>query len=456
MKFVKIPESCDVVIVGGGPSGVMAAYGVAREGYSAVILDKKEYQKIGNKTCGEALDKPVPILLKEKFNIDLPQDSELPSKISYLSFSAEKPEFKLKARAPAFITNRLNYGQRLLKEAKNVGAKVFGNAPVRDVIVEDKQIVGVKFHYKGKIKTIRSKVVIDSSGYIGIIRKLIPNELKHGVNYKLSDKYTVATYREIIELDEKHDYLEEVLLFYVEHIPMPGYAWIFTSGPRQLNIGIIWPKSVPYPDNKSLKDIYHETFYDYYAPSSYKILHKGGGQIPIGLPFDSLVFNGAILTGDAASVVNPVTAEGHTQALLTGYEAAVTSISALKKASFKREDLWDYNVRIMNTMGKTSIISLYVQDYFKKIGAKGLAFLLKRGFATQKDLERIFAENNFKFSSWEKIKKVIRVTPRFGLLIKFAQLLRKQKEGADLYLKYPENPKELDTWIQERNDLPVL
>ena len=453
---MKIPEICDVLIVGGGPSGAMAAYGVAREGYSAVILDKKEYEKIGNKTCGEALDKPAPLLLKEKFDIEFPHGEELPSKISYLSFSAEKPEFKLKAKAPAFITNRLEYGQRLLKEAVDVGAKVYGNAPVRELIVESGQIVGARFHYKGEIKTIRSKLVIDSSGFIGIIRKLIPNELKYGINYELPDKYTVATYREIVELNEEHDYPEEILLLYIKEIPMPGYAWIFTSGERKLNIGLIWPKDAAYPDNKSLKDIYHEIFQKYYPPNCYKVIHKGGGQIPVGLPFDSLVFNGAILTGDAASVVNPVTAEGHTQALLTGYEASVTAIDALKKKSFKREDLWDYNVRIMTTMGKTSIISLYVQDYFKKIGANGLAFLLKRGFVTQDDLERIFAENDFKFSNWKKTKKAISVLPRLGLLHKFVQLLKKQKEGADHYLDYPKDPKNLESWIEKRNMLSVF
>ncbi|MCH8906190.1 MAG: FAD-binding protein [Candidatus Heimdallarchaeota archaeon] len=47
----------DLIIVGGGPAGVSCAITVAKHGYSVVIIDKKSRDIIGDKTCGDAIDK---------------------------------------------------------------------------------------------------------------------------------------------------------------------------------------------------------------------------------------------------------------------------------------------------------------------------------------------------------------------------------------------------------------
>ena len=47
----------DVAIVGGGPAGVICAITVAQNGFKVAIVDKKSRDKIGDKTCGDAIDK---------------------------------------------------------------------------------------------------------------------------------------------------------------------------------------------------------------------------------------------------------------------------------------------------------------------------------------------------------------------------------------------------------------
>ena len=53
----------DVCVVGGGPSGVITAYSVAKAGYKCIILDKKPRDLIGDKNCGDALDGLYTLLL---------------------------------------------------------------------------------------------------------------------------------------------------------------------------------------------------------------------------------------------------------------------------------------------------------------------------------------------------------------------------------------------------------
>jgi flavin-dependent dehydrogenase len=48
-------DKYDVIIVGGGPAGSIAAITLARKKYTVLILDKKPRDMIGDKTCGDCL-----------------------------------------------------------------------------------------------------------------------------------------------------------------------------------------------------------------------------------------------------------------------------------------------------------------------------------------------------------------------------------------------------------------
>ncbi len=447
------PKSADVIVVGGGPAGALAAIVVANAGKDVIILDKKKRNRIGDKTCGEALDKPAPLLFKKELGLELPHGEELTSPIEFLSFTSINLDEKLKAKTPAFLVNRLKYGQRLLREAENRGARIFGDSPVRELIIKGDQIEGVRIHRNGKLVEIRAKIVIDASGFVAVVRKNIPSEIKRSTEYEVPDDSIVATYREIVEFEDDHPLENEIVLWYREDIPIPGYAWIFTSGPKRLNLGITWPKNIPYPDGKKLKDIYHGVFDDLYPQNTYRIVHSGGGQIPIRIPFASVVFNGAMLVGDAGCFVDPTTAEGHGPALLSGYQAGKTAVKALKNGSYRREDLWEMNLVMMKGSGKTSAMSYVMQRLMVDLTPKGINKILKKNLLTQEELERIFVEENFEFSMGTKIKKTLKFFPNFLPLIKIMKAINRVEEVASHYDAYPKDPSGLDEWTAKRNSL---
>ena len=45
----------DVIIAGAGTGGATTAYTLAKRGHSVLLIDRKERDNIGNKTCGDAL-----------------------------------------------------------------------------------------------------------------------------------------------------------------------------------------------------------------------------------------------------------------------------------------------------------------------------------------------------------------------------------------------------------------
>lgn len=453
-------QSYDVVVVGGGPSGVMSAITIAKSGYKVILLDKKGYEKIGDKNCGDAIDMTHLNDLKDILNDPYPslEKGEANSRIKRITIASGGIKNKISAtQLDGYIVNRLKYGQKLLKNAEELGVEIRHSTSVKDIIVEGEQIVGVicSNREKGEYE-IRGKIIIDASGYIGKIRKLIPDNIRGDIDLDLPDKYGIATYREIIELTNEHEFPEEIVWFYHDNVPVPGYLWIFTEGQRRLNIGITWPRDIPYPEGKSLKKLYHEFLDPYFNPKEYTVINAGGGNIPMRPMFDSLVFNGVILVGDAAAAVDPTTFEGHGPALESGRYAGKTAIRALEKNNVTQEGLWPYNCDFARYPGGTFAQSFVFSLLLREMGTENLSFLIKRGIVSEQDLIVIFQDPDQKIGLSAQIKKVIKAFPRLRLLIKLKKTLDLLDEVKAHYMEYPEKPNGLDTWIEKRNNLFVI
>ncbi|MCE7735194.1 MAG: NAD(P)/FAD-dependent oxidoreductase [Candidatus Heimdallarchaeota archaeon] len=451
----------DVCVVGGGPSGVICAYAIAKAGYTCIILDKKPRDLIGDKNCGDALDGLHVDIIHEKLGIEPPslKKGEARELINIISIAAGRLENKLSAETPGYLVNRLVYGQRLLNDAETVGVEIRPDSTVRNVIVENDQIVGVGyFHKNGKQHEVRAKITIDASGIIGIIRKNIPTELKNGINYDFLENDVIKTYREIIKLkgDKDHPYREEIILYYPPGIKPPGYIWIFSEGPKMLNIGITWVKSDPYPEGKTMKKLFHDYLDPYLPPDSYEIIHKGGGNIPMRPNFDSMVFNGAMLVGDAAGTVDPTTFEGHGPALESGRLAGKTAILALKVNSFKVADLWQYNIDFMRYPGVMHAQSHIAAKMIRDIDINGLKFLLERRIIDETMLRNLFQEKDTEIPNSVLFKKFLKAFPRWPMMRKLWKYMTLIDKAEEIYEEFPHKPEDLKVWRTKRNKVLKL
>jgi len=446
----------DVIIVGGGPAGVSSAISIAKNGFKVVIIDKKKINDIGEKTCGDAIDKAALMRVKDKIGVELPFENEISDVISKMSIAANEINTKVSLDAPGYQIKRLEYGQRLLKEARDLGVVIIPNSPVRGIIYENGYINGVTYYEKSIKKELRAKFTIDASGAYAVIRKSLPDELLvDGMTKSLSDDQVWPTYREIIKLrDDKksHNFTEEIVLMFDDDYPPPGYFWIFTEGEGYLNIGIGWEKT---QNLGKLKDKLRFELGKYYKRDDYEIIKKGGGQIPFRPPFDSLVFNGGALAGDAACMVHPVTAEGHGPALDTGVNLGLTISSALKNNRRDKESIWEYNLSVARHYGRKHMEAHLMKLMLRNIGGKGLKYLIKRDILSDEQLNLIFAgeELGDAVSNYEIIQKIIKLLYKPKLLWELIKLIRGLKKVNKIYLEYPIEPIELKNWRGKRNSL---
>ncbi|MHA2501391.1 MAG: NAD(P)/FAD-dependent oxidoreductase [Candidatus Kariarchaeaceae archaeon] len=449
----------DVIIVGGGPAGVSCAITVAQAGYKVVIVDKKSRERIGDKTCGDAIDKAALLRLNERIGLELPSGAEVSDPITKMSIAADDIDIKLSLDAPGFQVNRLIYGQRLLKDAEKLGVEVISDAPVRGILTEEVNgetyLTGIKYRKDGEEVVIRGKFTIDASGAYAAIRKELPDEfLNDGIKRELDDDELWPTYREIIQLKSevaKHRWRNEIILMYDDDYPPPGYFWLFTEGEGALNFGIGWEKT---QDLGKLKEKLHAEMAQYFSPDQYDVIARGGGQIPFRPPFDSLVFNGGALAGDAACMVHPVTAEGHGPALDTASHLGTSIISALKDDRRDRDSLWGYNVNVAHHYGEKHMAAHTMKEMLRSVGADGLKFLIEKEIFKEEELNLIFAgtEITNAVSNLEKLKRLLKLFMRPSLLLHLKKLLTYSNRVNDIYQAYPTNPEDLANWRKERNE----
>lgn len=446
-------KNADVIVVGGGPSGVVSAMTIAKQGFSVILLDRKSRDKIGDKTCGDAVDKAAFQRVKDGIGIDFPFDEELSENIEKMSIAVGDIGNKITLEAPGFLVDRLHFGQRLLRMAEEKGVEIIDSATVRGLLFEEKNgekyVSGVKYLKSGEHE-IFSKFVVDASGAYAVVRKLLPEEfLFGGIKHELDPDEQWPSYREIIELKEDHIYHNEIILKYDDDYPPPGYFWVFSKGDRKLNVGIGWAKSQA--GLGPMKKAYLKEMEKYYPRDSYTVLKQGGGQIPFRIPFDNLVFNGGALVGDAACMVHPLTAEGHGPALDTAWRLGNIIVDALKVDKQSVDVLWPYNVEISKHYARKHAEAELFRRMMEKVGVKGLNYLFTANIFKEEELNLVFSGGTLQLSFMDILKRILKLLRKPYLLLQIGKVLQKINKSKEIYNNYPKDKSEIQQWRKLRN-----
>ena len=142
-----IQRSFDVIVVGAGTGGAIAARFAAKNGLDVCLIDRKPRDQIGNKICGDAVGNEIFGLL----NINHPKNEELSCHIKgakLYSPNLKKCLTLIDPKQAGYIVNRLEFGQRLLNEAVDAGIKQFLDKTMAlDLIYENGTVTGLKVKF---------------------------------------------------------------------------------------------------------------------------------------------------------------------------------------------------------------------------------------------------------------------------------------------------------------------
>lgn len=288
----------DVIVVGSGPSGAMAAYEAAKNGHSVAILEKETLPRY--KTCGGGLVYRGRKMLP--FDISSVVDCEFQS----VEVAFNNYPYRFESTRPYPIVSmvmRDKFDQFLVQKAKERGVSV----------LEDCQLLDIDFSTPLSLKTskglIQTRYVVAADGVFSPTAKI--------TGWK-EDRNLIPALEYEVEVDPaSFDLLAKSVRFDVDVIPN-GYGWCFPKG-NHLSIGVGLFKK-----RKVNMRAYYLEYLQSLGISEVIKEEAHGYQIPISPRSGSLAKKGVFLTGDAAGLADPLTAEGISNAILSGALAGKT------------------------------------------------------------------------------------------------------------------------------------
>jgi geranylgeranyl reductase family protein len=335
----------DVIVVGAGPAGSTAAIALAQKGYGVLLLDRHQFPR--DKTCGDAVPAgAIEIMyrlgMRQKVEGAVKRGEFYPLKqmrlVSPKGHMLEANFTKGKEGGESYVAPRMYFDSVIQQHAVDSGAE-FRQMQVQGPLIENDQVVGVRARENGDVKELRSRIVIGADGVTSAIaRQLRGKEQRH------VDGHRAVALRAYLDGIEEIPHQVE---FYLYKGILPGYAWIFPTAEGQANIGLGMRLDYFRQTKKSLEELLQQ-FLE--MPAIKKRLKSGNKLHDVAtwqLNFGSQKglqhsFNGALLVGDAAGFINPLTGGGIHNALVSAQLAADTAAAALTTEDFSRQNLQIY------------------------------------------------------------------------------------------------------------------
>jgi geranylgeranyl reductase family protein len=435
-------EKYDAIVVGAGTAGCLAAKTIAEKGLKVCIVEKKKREDIGEKICGDALGEHHLKFL----GLEKPTGGELETKIDGIKIYSpdENTVFTIADKDfIGFLLNRRLFGQWLLNKATDKGALLQDNMNFRSPIIEKGTVVGLtaKNMKTGKVTEMRSKVVVDASGYFGMVRKQLPAEM--GIDRDIANEDVEACYREIRQLKQENENTNFCEIYLNQKASPGGYIWIFPKGGARVNVGLGICMRGNYPNPK--QQLYATAFKKPIFDGSL-VLTGGSWFDPVRRPLDNMVSNGVMLVGDAASLVNPIHGGGIGPSMLSGYFAGQQIIEALSKGEPTKEALWGYNKKYIDTYGKKQGTLDIFKMFLLSCSDEDLNYGMNEKLMTEDDVLKAGMGDDFHLNITETAKRVFRGLRRVGFLNRLRLTVTMMKGLRAHYNTYPASPEGFEPW----------
>lgn len=444
MENKDLDQQFDVLIVGAGTGGSIAARFAAKHDLKVCLIDTKKREKIGDKICGDAVGTEI----FEFLDIPHPQEEELSCHIKGGKLYPPNMEKSITLTDPkqaGYIVHRLEFGQRLLNEALNAGVDLFlDQTTALDLIYEHGQVCGIKVKLKnGEKSEIRAKIVIDASGFYSPLRKKIKSDF---IENEISRKDAILCYREIINFptNDQNVMDKNFITIILDQEKAPGgYIWYFPKNDHSINIGL----GVYMHYKGKVKDFYHENVFNQFVKTTnFEIESTGGGVVPVRRPLWSCVEDGIMFIGDAACQVNPLHGGGIDPSMRAGYYAANAAKEAIEAEDYSLTQLWPYNADVMRNFGAEYAALDLLRIVLQRLDNQALNFGLEKDLLTSNEILDIAAKGHVKLSVTDMLSKALKGITKPKLLLDLNYLRIQMDEISNHYRNFPTSPVNFHVW----------
>ena len=332
-----VEDKYDVVVIGAGPSGVMAARSAAESGASVLVLDKRK--ELGVPVhCGEAISGKVLDDLGIGFDSEFISNEFERSRI--VSPSGSSNIFESSSSSMSFILDRESFDKHLAVLAGREGAEILTGTYVDDLLFEDGDVSGVSCRWRRGENEVNADVVIAADGIMSRAARWAGFDTGSDSGNTFSGAQFEIAGAGGIEQD-----LSE--FYFGEDIAPGGYGWVFPKGEGRANVGLGVLTSRT--DKDALK--YLEDFVsDRSGLDDGQIVEINSAAVPVSGLLDETYLDNFLIVGDAAHQGNALTGGGTGWAMRAGDIAGNVAAEGVcegdtsKEFLSKYQELWEAEI----------------------------------------------------------------------------------------------------------------
>ena len=377
----------DVIVVGAGPAGNLAARRLSTSGHNVAVLDRRH--DIGDKLCTGIVGPEC----VQRFPPDPSHIHHQAVAATLVSPAGERYRIT-REQTQAFVLDRVAYVRSLADGAMAAGAEYYLGHQVTSVEMSNRHVdVGTR-SVSGR-HSYRAEMLVIGSGFGTPVLDMVGLRNDHRNDYMMGSQAEVeAPGLEITEV-------------YLGGEIAPGsFGWLVPlSGSRAL-LGTVWGRR---PNGEM------ERFLSTLQESGkvrrvVKEPRRWGVPLrPLGKTYGDRV----LVVGDAAGFAKPATGGGIYYALLSGEMAAKTADEALEAGDLSAKHLKSYQRRWKAVFGTELRTGYYARLLYEALGDRQIERLLRLCFEAQ---EELIGSHEFSFDWHSKvIVKALRRGDLFSL-----------------------------------------
>ncbi len=376
----KINYDCDVLIVGGGPSGSGLAFHLASKGIKVIVVEAGVFPR--DKICGDGVS-PIALAELEKMGITGTQKFKKANEIKKVGLFLKNTKAFINLSKPdnlpfhARIIPRLELDNWIYEAAKNAGATYIQGTRVMGYSIKSNFAL-VNLKDAKKTFSLKTKLIVGADGSNSTIARKL-HDRKPKDDYQLLGLR--AYYKNVNGPRDRVD-------IYFNEGGFPGIFWMFPKGESGANIGIAMiSKTFPHKP-EHIKKILMD-----HISNNPDILERiGDGEMEGKIDGWPITFFNAkqkitddriLLVGEAAGLINPLSGDGIQYALLSAVWASKTIVECMNANDFSSVALYSYTKQIHQKVAYDFALSdLLVQlprnKSFTKVWMQILTVMIER------------------------------------------------------------------------------